>query len=72
MGRLIAHRPTPRPDPMDALILLLAERKRVRGSVYDSISLERAITRQADAVLRSASRVAVETIRRLAGANTGV
>jgi hypothetical protein len=52
---------------MDTLIALLDERKQVGGSVYDSISRERAITRQADAVLRCASRAAVKTIRRLSG-----
>jgi hypothetical protein len=57
---------------MDALIVLLDERKRAAGSVYDSISLERAITRQAGAVLRSASGAAVETLRRLSAASAGV
>jgi hypothetical protein len=63
----MVRRQIPRPDPMGTLIVLLDERRRACRSVYDSISLERAITRQADAVLRCASGAAVETIRRLAG-----
>lgn len=49
---------------MDALIALLDERKQLAASVYDSIALERAITRQADTVLRCASQAAVAAIRR--------
>jgi hypothetical protein len=67
----MVRRQTPRPDPMDTLMALLDERKRAATNACDSIFLERAITRQAEAVLRCASRAAVETIRRLAraGAN---
>jgi len=69
----MVRRQTPRSDPMDGLIVLLDERRRAeaRRSVYDSVSLERAITLQADLVLRCASRAAVETIRRLAAASSG-
>ncbi len=66
LGLGIVRRQMPRPDPMDTLIVLLDERRQAGRSAYDSISLERAITRQADAVLRRASRAAVETSRRLA------
>jgi len=56
---------------MIALLALLDERKQPAGSIYDSISLERAITRQAFAVLRCGSRAAVDTIRRLSAAGAG-
>jgi hypothetical protein len=54
-------------DPMVVLIALLESREQPAASARDAISLERAITRQAEAVLRCASRAAVETIRDMTG-----
>jgi hypothetical protein len=62
-----------RTDPMVDLLALLdrreANKRRIGGSILDAVMIERHITVQADAVLRSILRPAVSAILALSAAS---